>query len=226
MPSLRSTILSLSPTGLLWPSSTTMIDLVGALTVTPAGTPTSVAGPSLGAPSALSLDVGDTLTIADHANIDLGATFSIAFALRKTVTTGNRILVKANDAAASGYQVYLTSNLMRLQTGDASNYLRQTTVDTATTWKFYTFIRDGASSIFELDGTDDTNVSSSTAMTDSNQDLIIGPDNVTYEIAFLAWWKSAITAANNQTIYDARDEPDPSTNASAELASAAAAAEF
>lgn len=212
MTSYFATVATLSPTS-HWKcqeASGSIVDAVAAHDGAAAGSPTyRVAGPAAGIPYGVSLASGSTFTITDHADIDLGATFSIVFWLRKTTTNNNRILVKGDLATAPGYVVSHASNTLRLQNGVPASMVRQTTADTATTWEMHAFVRNGASSIYQLNGTDDTTVSSSTAMTDNNNNLVVGGDSETFEIAGIAFWKAVVlTDANIQTIYDARANPD------------------
>lgn len=167
-----------------------------------------VTGPTAGIPYGVELQSGDTITLADSADLDLGDTFTMLFWLRKTATTNMTVLQKSDGATDPGYWVVHTTDLLRLQNGAGSNRVRQTTADTSTTWGMYAFVRNGASSIFEKDAVDDTTVASSTALNDSTNSLVIG-GAVTIELASLAiWTNTLLTASDMQTIYDARNDSD------------------
>jgi hypothetical protein len=207
--SYDDTLAALNPTILIHAdeaSGATAVDTMVGNDGTIAGTVTyRVAGPAAGIPYGMSLTgASGTITLADSVDTNLGATFTIVAWIRKTTTSNGDFLFKGKGTAG-GYGLTQSASLARLQDGLGSNMLRQTTSDSELTWELYAFVRNGTTGIFELNANDDTTVSAATVMTDNTGTLVIG-GSATFEIAGLAIWDgTALTSAQIQTLWDARN---------------------
>ena len=232
MASFRQTLVDLGATS-LWTcqeASGTLVDTISGNNGTATGSPTyrNGSGGPTGAPYGILIGGTKGFTVPDATALDLANQFSMIMVIRPTVDNSYTVLDKG-AGAASGYKVVHSSSLLRLQTSNESNRHRQTTLDTTTSVAVYGFTWNGVTAQdFQKDGTADGTNSATTAMTDNNVQLVIGAGGgADFELYTLALFKSVVLSdANHQTIYDARNTADPSTNASAENASASAAAEF
>ena len=91
-------------------------------------------------------------------------------------TVNNTIIQKSDGATAPGWMVAVTTSLMRLQTGDGSNHIRQTTAGTSG-WHHYVLTRGAAATgNVYVDGVADTNVSAAKTFTNNASDVVVGPD--------------------------------------------------
>lgn len=177
-----------------------------------------------GAPYAVTFASGTLATITDHTTIDLGnGPFTIGFVLKRTAASTDYNFATKSSA----YSVGITSDLMRLRDAAGLTNIRSTPADTDTGWHHWILTRGSAvDGKVWRDGVDVTVNSNTVTFADSSGNLVLGTDFVGSMAAFFIVKGTALDAAAVAAIYAARSTADTSTTASAEVATAVAAAEF
>lgn len=195
-----------SPTLLvvLDPTSGNLTDLSGGgHTGTANGSPTYRVATGLAAlPWGITFPDGAYFSFADHADTDLGDTFTIeAIIARHDASLGRPILGKGDLSAAAGYMVETraSDDSAYLEIGSSSGHCHGAAFND-TNWHQVAFTRAAADAIAYLDGSASTTNLSHVTFTDNANALILGSYTAAFgtsfngTIAALALYKSALSA--------------------------------
>ena len=147
---------------------------------------TAFNSPTFGATSLLSGDSNTAITLVrassqriefpDHAALDTGDVFSIAFLSRRTSTGTNQTILDKGTTGGTGFLVYWNaSNRIRLATSGAGVAIVQGPVSTDTTTEhLYVFTKNGGTTKVYVDGVDSSTAGTPATLGNTSNALFVG----------------------------------------------------